>query len=301
MVDSLPRFLGLPPGESGPVPARCRILPVPYEATVSYEGGAAGGPRGILEASAQVELYDRSFGLDVFALYGVETLPAFDPPETSGEAYVSALADHAAALHDDDRLLVGLGGEHTVTVGLARGTRRASGRPLTLVQIDAHADLRDEYQTDPYSHACVARRLLDDGVDAVVQLGIRSVCLEEAHVIDADPSVRVYWADQIHDDPEGKYLRDLSNHIDGRDVYLSIDVDGMDPAIVPATGTPEPNGLTWRQTIKIVRTVARAANVVGLDVVELAPRPGLHAADFAVAKLTYQTINAVADARGWLS
>ena len=117
MSDPLPPFLGLPPGESGRDPARCRILPVPYEATVSYESGAADGPRAILAASDHVELYDRSFGLDVFAIYGVETLPAFAPAGTTGEAYVSALADHTATLFDPDRLLVGLGGEHTVTAG----------------------------------------------------------------------------------------------------------------------------------------------------------------------------------------
>lgn len=301
MTDALPPFLGLPAGESGRVPARCRVLPVPREATVSYEGGAADGPRAILDASAQVELYDRSLGLDVFSLYGVETLRPFGSSDVDGEAYVAALADHVAALHDPDRLLVGLGGEHTVTVGLARGTRRASGRPLTLVQIDAHADLRDEYQSDPYSHACIARRLLDEGVDSVVQLGIRSVCLEESHVIDSDPRVHVFWADEIHEDDKGYYLQHLAERIAGTDVYLTIDVDGLDPSIIPATGTPEPNGLSWRQTLGIIRTTAHGANVIGLDVVELAPRPGLHAADFAAAKLTYMTVNRIAESRGWLS
>ncbi len=301
MSDPLPYFLGLPPVESGRVPPRCRILPVPYEATVSYEGGAADGPRAILIASDHVELYDRSSGHDAFAIYGVETLPAFAPPGSTGESYVSALADHVAALFDPDRLLVGLGGEHTVTAGLARGTARALGRPLTLVQIDAHADLRDEFHSDRYSHACVARRLLDEGVESVVQLGIRGVSLEEAHVIDADPRVRVHWADDIHDDTTGDYLSDLEDRVRGRDVYLTIDVDGLDPSIVPATGTPEPNGLTWRQALQIIHATAQSANVVGLDVVELAPRPGLHASDFTTAKLTYHTVNRIAESRGWLS
>jgi agmatinase len=186
-------------------------------------------------------------------------------------------------------------------VGLARGTSRASGRSLTLVQIDAHADLRDEFQSDPYSHACIAQRLLDDGVESVIQFGIRSVCIEEAHVIDSDPRVRVHWADEIHEDQKGSYLQDLAERVTGADVYLTIDVDGLDPAIIPATGTPEPNGLSWRQTMDIIRTTARAANVIGLDVVELAPRPGLHAADFAAAKLTYLAVNLIAESRGWLS
>ncbi len=300
MSDLLPSFLGLAAADSGRSPARCRVLPVPFEATVSYEGGAANGPGAILEASAQVELYDRAFGDDSYAQYGVETLAAFQGPAPDAEAFVDGLATYTARHFDPERLIVGLGGEHTVTVGLARGTRRAMGRPLTLVQIDAHADLRDEYESNRYSHACVARRLLDEGVDEVVQFGIRSVCLEEAQFIDRDPRVHVYWADQIHDDRDGDYLRTVARRLADSDVYLTIDVDGLDPGIIPATGTPEPNGLTWRQAMGIIKTVTSAARVVGLDVVELAPRLGLHAADFAAAKLTYHAVNQIASGRDWM-
>ena len=300
MSDLLPSFLGLAEADSGRSPARCRVLPVPFEATVSYEGGTANGPRAILEASAHVELYDRSVGDDAYVQYGVATLAAFQEPAPDAEAFVDGLATYIAKHFDPERLIVGLGGEHTVTVGLARGTRRALGRPLTLVQIDAHADLRDEYESNRYSHACVARRLLDEGVGEVVQFGIRSVCLEEAQLIDRDPRVHVYWADEIHDDRGGDYLQTAARLLAGTDVYLTIDVDGLDPGVIPATGTPEPNGLTWRQTLEIIKTVTSAATVVGMDVVELAPRRGLHAADFAAAKLTYQAVNLIAAGRDWM-
>jgi agmatinase len=301
MADTLPQFLGLAPGEAGPRPARCRILPVPFEATVSYEGGTANGPRAILVASAQVEPYDREFRSEACLQYGVETLPAFTAPGGDARRFVSALSDHAAGLYDPDGLLVGLGGEHTVTIGLARGTRRAMGRPLTLVQIDAHPDLRDRYGGDRYSHACITRRLLEEGVDRVVLLGIRSVCPEQVGLIEQDPRIHVHWAEDIHQDIAGGYLETLAAQVGGGDTYLTIDVDGLDPSVIPATGTPEPNGLSWRQAIAIIRAVVQAANVVGLDVTELAPRAGLHAADFAAAKLTYYSMNMIAGARGWLS
>ncbi len=301
MPEAQPPFLGLVPGESGRTPARCRILPVAYDATVSYEGGAGEGPRAILAASSHVELYDQAFGKDAYADYGVETLDPFLDFGETAEDFVGRLAEHTAERFDPERLIVGLGGEHTVTAGLARGTARALGKPITLVQVDAHSDLRDEFHSDPYSHACVARRLLEDGVDQVVQLGIRAVSLEEAEMIDSDPRVHVCWADEIHEDAAGNHLRNLAEQVRERDVYLTIDVDGLDPSIIPATGTPEPNGLTWRQVLQIIRTTAQAARVVGLDVVELAPRPGLHASDFTAAKLTYHAVNVVAASRGWLT
>lgn len=300
MTDPPAQFLGLAPGEAGPSPARCRVLPVPYGATVSYEGGTEKGPQAILEASAQVELYDRRFSREACLDYGVETLPFFHAPAGDAASYVAGLTDHAANLFDPERLLVGLGGEHTVTIGLARGLRRVAGKPLTLVQIDAHADLRDQYGGNPFSHACITRRLLEEGVDKVVMLGQRSVCPEEVRLIRQDPRIHVHWAEDIHEDASGHYLDKLAQQVAGNDVYLTIDVDGLDPGVIPATGTPEPGGLTWRQAVAIIHRTTQAARVTGLDVTELAPRPGLHAADFAVAKLTYLAMNMIAASRGWI-
>jgi agmatinase len=158
------------------------------------------------------------------------------------------------------------------------------------VQIDAHSDLRDEYEDSRYSHACIARRLLEDGrIEQVLQLGIRSVCTEEVAFARSQPErVRIWYAEEVH---AGNWQGELIARLTGRRIFLTIDVDGLDPAIVPATGTPEPDGLTWRETLAILRTVAEAGKIIGFDCVELAPHPGQHAADFAVAKLVYKTIS----------
>ncbi len=266
------------------------ILPLPLEATVTYGRGTRYGPEAIIRASQQVELYDREFGCEVALEYGVHTLPALSFPEDVGEA-VGVIADAAARWAATGKLLVGLGGEHTVTLGLVRGVLRARRGPLTVVQIDAHADLRAEYEETPYSHACTARRLLEEsGVEQILQLGVRSVCLEEVEFARAHPDrVRVWYAEEVH---AGNWAAELAARLSGRTVYLTIDVDGLDPAVIPATGTPEPDGLTWKEAVDIIRTVARAASaVVGVDCVELAPVPGLHAAEFAAAKLLYKAIS----------
>jgi agmatinase len=300
MSETTLNFLGIQARETD-IRARCQVLPLPYEATVSYEDGTANGPASILKASAQVELYDRAVGSEGCLRYGIETLPAYSPDGLAGGDYVDGLAAFVEELYDPERLIVGLGGEHTVTVGIVRGTRQALGKSLTLVQIDAHADLRDQYGGDPYSHACISRRLLEDGVEHLVLIGTRSVCPEEMQLIEDDPRIDVFWADRIQADAAGHYLQSLSKLIRGCDVYLTIDVDGLDPSVIPATGTPEPGGLSWWQACSVVRATAEAANIRGMDVTELAPREGLHAADFATAKLIYYSINQVARARGWLA
>jgi agmatinase len=304
-------FLGLDPVHSAYETSRVLVLPIPYEATVTFGGGTKHGPRAILHASTQVELYDRDFRTEPALTFGVHTLPALAPVPAGPAAMVdgieAAVAEHAAS----GKLVVGLGGEHTVSVGFARGLARVHGMPLTTVQIDAHADLRDSYEGSSYSHACVARRLLELG--PVVQLGIRSLSAEEAAFVEqagattslrsmqtgtAANALRIFFAEEIHAGPA--YLGALAQWVRDRTVFLTIDVDGFDPAFVPAAGTPEPGGLTWPQVLDIVRTVARQAQVVGFDVVELAPQPGMHAADFLVAKLVYKTMSEICmqDANG---
>jgi agmatinase len=187
------------------------------------------------------------------------------------------------------KLLVGLGGEHTVSAGMARAVQAVHGE-FVMVQIDAHSDLRNEYEGSPYSHASVARRVFDMGA-TIAQFGIRSICREEIDLIRAEPErLRVWFAEDVH---AGGHLPKLADLVRGKKVFLTIDVDGFDPALVGATGTPEPNGLSWNQGLDIVRTVARAANVVALDCVELAPLPGQHASDFLAAKLVYKAIGLI--------
>lgn len=282
-------FLGLEAEYSAFEQAHVLILPIPFEATVSYGGGAEKGPAAIISASQQVELYDREFDAEPALRYGIHTLPALelpDDPETAVEAIRTAVVQAART----GKFVVGLGGEHTVSVGVGRGLLDALGGPLTLVQIDAHSDLRNEYEGTPYSHACIARRLLEDAaIEQVLQLGIRSVCPEEVAYVRANPDrARVWYAEAVHD---GSWREAFIERVRGKRVFLTIDVDGLDPSIAPTTGTPEPDGLTWRETLDILRTLTQHAVVVGMDCVELAPLPGLHMADFAVAKLVYKAIS----------
>ena len=283
-------FLGLDVAHSDFDRAGVLVLPIPYEETVSYGGGTAHGPAAIITASQQVELYDREFDCEPALRYGVHTLPPVALPGVDPAGAVDAIAQAVEAAARTGKLVVGLGGEHTVSVGVGRGLLAAANVPITVVQIDAHSDLRDRYEGSPYSHACIARRLLDDDrVTQVLQLGIRSVCTEEVEFARANPArVRVWYAEDVH---ETDWRPELYDRVRDQRVFLTIDVDGLDPAVVPATGTPEPDGLTWRETLEIVRMVAEHATIIGMDCVELAPQPGLHMADFAVAKLVYKAMS----------
>ena len=281
-------FLALDAPHAALEEARVLVLPVPLEATVTYGGGTARGPGAIVAASAQVELYDREHDRAPALEYGIHTLPALElaaEPEPAVAQIARAVADGARG----GRLVVALGGEHTISAGVSRGLLDALGGAMTVVQLDAHSDLRDTYDDTRYSHACVARRLLDDTrVEQVLQLGVRSVDGEEVAFARAHPQrVRVWYAEDVHD---GGWRDELAARVRGRRVHLTIDVDGLDPAVVPATGTPEPDGLSWHEALDVIRSVAAAGSIVGIDCVELAPRPGLHHADFAVAKLLYKAI-----------
>jgi len=280
-------FLGLPDEYSTYDRSAALILPIPYEATVSYGQGTRNGPEAIIEASRQVELYDRELDSEPAATYGIHTLPALAPVNSGPEAMIDAIAACAEEHLRTGKLLVGLGGEHSISAGMARALHAVHG-DFVMVQLDAHSDLRDEYEGSPYSHACVAKRVLDMGA-TVVQLGIRSICREEMNLIRSERShLRVFFAEDVH---AGQFQRALAGLVRGRTIFLTIDVDGMDPSIVPATGTPEPGGMTWVQTLDIIRIITREARVAAIDCVELAPIPGQHASDFLVAKLVYKTIS----------
>lgn len=288
-------FLDLPPEASGYERARVVVLPMPLEESVSYGGGAARGPEAIIEASAQVELYDHLLDREPALDYGVHTLPV---PEifaagAKPDAVIEAIAEETRRHLAAGKFVLGLGGEHTASLGVARGVAAARG-DFVLVHIDAHADLRDQYQDNPLSHACVVRRIAElPQCRAILQLGIRSTSPDQmefvrAHAPEAKtrPLVRCWFANDIHGGKE--WRGELRKAVKGKRVFFTFDVDGLDPAVVPATGTPEPDGLTWRQLMRIARIVAdNAESCVAMDCVELAPAPGLHHADFTVAKALY--------------
>ena len=288
-------FLGLPEEAQDPARARVQVLPIPYEATVSYESGTADGPAAIIGASQQVEMYDQELDAEPCLEWGVHTLPAAAPSPESMVQEVAAAAEPVVA---SGRLLLALGGEHGISAGLVRGARRARSHPLTGVQIDAHADLRDRYHEDRYSHACAMRRILEENEGPLIQIGIRSWSLEEAAFMrTASNRLTVWPAERVHGMPAQAFLGQLRECVRGKRVYLTIDVDGLDPSVVPATGTPEPGGLSWAQALDVVRVVCTSGEVIALDCVELAPRPGLHASEFTVAKLLYKTLSYIMRAR----
>jgi agmatinase len=279
-------FLGLPEDCRRSESSRVHVLPVPYEETVRYETGTKNGPRAIILASRQVELYDPETRSEPALSYGVHTLPPFPVKGRSPGRVMDSLASAAEAVVRRGRLLLSLGGEHSITPALVRGAARAAGIPLTVVQIDAHGDLRDSYTGTRLSHACAMRRTLEVNEGPVVQLGIRSFSMEEAEFLASNPGRVVRWtADEIHREGSTRVAGKLSRLLRGKPVYLTIDVDGLDPSVIPATGTPEPGGLSWGQAVDLLRAVCRSSRIVAMDCVELAPRPGLHMAEFAAANL----------------
>jgi agmatinase len=278
-------FGGLPDEHSQYATSRVVIFPVPLERTTSYEHGTRNGPAAILAASRNMELYDEELELEPYKEIGIHTLPAIDTADGTLDEVISEIFTAQLGLLEDEKFTVALGGEHSLTPPLVSATAKKY-KNLSVLQIDAHADLRDEYQGNPASHACAMRRVVE--ICPAVQVGIRSLSVEEAQAI---PRLHtsIYWAKDIARAPLkswiAKVLADLSPN-----VYLTIDLDGFDPAIVPATGTPEPGGLDWMQVTSLVRAVADHKKIVGMDVVELLPQPGDHASDFLAAKLVYKCL-----------
>jgi agmatinase len=278
-------FGGLPDEHSQYATSRAVIFPVPLERTTSYEHGTRNGPAAILAASRNMELYDEELELEPYKEIGIHTLPAIDTADGTLDEVISEIFTAQLGLLEDEKFTVALGGEHSLTPPLVSATAKKY-KNLSVLQIDAHADLRDEYQGNPASHACAMRRVVE--ICPAVQVGIRSLSVEEAQAI---PRLHtsIYWAKDIARAPLkswiAKVLADLSPN-----VYLTIDLDGFDPAIVPATGTPEPGGLDWMQVTSLVRAVADHKKIVGMDVVELLPQPGDHASDFLAAKLVYKCL-----------
>lgn len=287
MSGNFPNFAGLEGELAAYDAARAVILPVPYERTTSWGRGTAAGPEALLAASHQVELYDDELDCEPCD-QGVATLPPCDPAATDLEQAITEIESAAARHLAAGKFLVTLGGEHTVTLGPARAARRLCPDrtgDLGIVQFDAHADLRDHYEGTPYSHACVMRRLVDEGWPAVA-VGIRSLSEPEARLI-REGRVAVIRGAEL-EDAEDRFA-ELLDGLPER-VYLTFDVDFFDPSLLPATGTPEPGGGTWYETLRLLRRLFERKRVVAADVVELAPIAGQPASDFIAAKLVMKIL-----------
>jgi agmatinase len=258
------------------------ILPVPVDRTTSYVGGTRNGPREILQASSHMELWDEEVETDIHGR-GIFTLPEMELPFGELPDVLAEITRVAHEIVRRDKFLVTLGGEHSITPPLVAAVA-AKYPGLSVLQIDAHADLRDSYMGTPHNHACAMRRTLEFA--RVTQVGIRSMSVEEA-VAAPKLSTRIFY---------DVTLRQRTDWIDAvvetlsDTVYITIDVDGIDPAIMPATGTPEPGGLSWYELLSLLRRTTERRNVVAFDVVELSPLPGVIAPNFLCAKLGYKIL-----------
>jgi len=318
-------FLGLPSEMADAARAQAWVLPIPYESTTSYGAGTRNGPAAIIAASRALERCDREFDCEPCARLGIHTLPPLAPIRRSPEAMVQAIEEAVAAVLGGSpapSVLAVLGGEHTISAGEVRALARViPANELVAVQIDAHADLRDCYEESPYSHGCAARRILE--VCPLFQVGIRSLSTEEERFRRGSDRLRTVFAEELHggekmgtgSEPvrdnsaktafgevpvpilsqthrQGRpWLDELAEFVRGKHVFLTIDLDGLDPSIMPAVGTPEPGGLSWAEVLDVVRVVCRHCRRLPLfDVVELAPIAAMPAPDFLAAKLVYKII-----------
>jgi agmatinase len=272
----LPRtFLG---NENDFAKAKAVILPVPYDSTVSYGTGQRWGPQAIIEASRQVELYDIEQGVDISAKAGIYTLDELEIDRGSPQKTVERVEEGVSEILAAGKMPIVLGGEHSISSGAVAACVKKYGK-ISVLQIDAHADMRDEYEGTKYNHACVMRRIREDA-GTCVQVGIRSMSEEEAEHISKNKLEKFIFSPDFD---EKKVLSLLSGKL-----YITIDVDGFDPSEVPAVGTPEPGGLHWQQVLSLLRAVSKKCEIVGFDVVELAPIPGQVRSDFLCAKLAYE-------------
>lgn len=265
-----------------PATARVTIIPAPLEYSVCYLKGTERGPQAILDASSQMELYDEE--LDGCPIeVGVYTQPALDYTGLTHTEALRITAEAAREVLAHGQLPLLLGGEHSLSAPPISVTREFYP-DLTVVHIDAHGDLRDAYEGTPFSHACIERRVVEMGIP-LTEIGIRSFSPEEAEFMKTRPDVAIVWDYQLAAGSARLPWERLGKH-----VYLTIDLDGIDPSEMPAVGTPEPGGLRWHQLLDLLRDIFARSTVVAMDVVELCPMQGQERADFLVAKLVYKLI-----------
>jgi agmatinase len=290
MIDFYPwNFLGLSEDLSDYGSSKVVVLPIPYDATVSYGGGARNGPRAIISASRQVETYDNDFGIEPCQV-GIATTGELERESSGPEAMMVKIEKAASEIVDQGKFLLSLGGEHSITSPLVK-VYKDKFPDLSVLQIDAHTDLREEYQGSRYSHACVMSRVGE--ICEFVSVGIRGFCNSE-NERKAIRDGRIIESKAFHKNPDVVSL--ILSLLTDR-VYITFDLDGFDPSVMPAVGTPEPGGLLWDEAIELIMAVGRSKNIVGCDVVELAPIPGMIYPDFTAARLAYKLIGSAFSGR----
>jgi agmatinase len=259
--------------------SRVVILPVPYEHTTSYLKGTARGPEAILRASYQIELFDEKLKQEIFRI-GIHTLP-FMTINSHSEKLLKQIEDEVVTHLNTNKLIVILGGEHTITLGALRGVKKFFPN-IVVLQLDAHADLRISYQGNPYSHACVMHKVLNYA--PLFQIGIRSLSKEEFLLID-EGKVFTLFAHEISPENLEAFISKLPE-----DIYLTIDMDSFDPAVVPGVGNPEPGGLNWEMADQILELISAQSRIRAFDIVELRPITGEVRSEVTAARLLYRLL-----------
>ena len=261
------------------------VIPFGLEKTVSYGGGTKNGPKEIIKASHQVELYDEELNCEPFKVIGVKTIKPFKINKNINKALKQISLLNQKSI-EKNLFPLTLGGEHSITAGCIKPFVK-SYKNVTILQFDAHADLRNSYNNQKYSHASAMRRCLEFKNVDLISIGIRNISKEEIRFLKKNDSrIKIFWAK----DQKKWNLKYFKRLIKNKNVYLTFDVDGLDSSIMPATGTPEPGGLFWYETLSLIKTTFKNANVIGADINELAPIKGFNSYNFLVAKLAYKIL-----------
>ena len=283
-------FAGLDPPYSNLQQAKTVILPVPYDSTSEWRSGSRHGPQAIIDASQYLELYDLELNREIYKV-GISTLPQVEPLLSSPQDMIARVYQVIKGLIQKEKFVVSLGGEHSLSLGAVRAFKEAFPG-LSVLQLDAHADLRDEYLGTKYSQACVMRRIFE--LCPISQVGVRSLSWEEKQFLTQNKLTPFYMSDLA----SGTASIDHIVNSLSEDVYVTIDVDVLDPSIMSAVGTPEPDGMSWRQILDIVESVALHKHVVGFDLMEFCPGEGPGSCAFLLAKLAYKLIGCAVPQEG---
>jgi agmatinase len=280
----LPRevFAGLEPAYSNSQQAKAVVLPIPYDSTSEWRSGSRHGPQAIIDASQYLELYDLELDREIYKV-GISTLRQVEPLLSSPQDMIDRVYQVVKGLVQKEKFVVLLGGDHALSIGSVRAYKEAFPG-LSVLQLDAHADLRDEYLGTKYSQACVMRRIFE--LCPISQVGVRSLSREEKQFLAQNKLRPFYMSDLASNKASTDQILDSLSE----DVYITMDVDVLDPSIMPAVGTPEPDGMSWQQTLDIVESVAQHKHVVGFDLMEFCPGEGPRACAYLLAKLAYKLI-----------
>jgi agmatinase len=275
-------FAGLEPPYSNLEEAKTVILPVPYDSTSEWRSGSRHGPQAIIDASQYLELYDLELDRETYKV-GISTLPQLEPVLSSPQDMIDRVYGVVKSLIQKEKFVVVLGGEHSLSLGAVRAFKEAFPE-LSVLQLDAHADLRDEYLGTKYSQACVMRRIFE--LCPISQVGVRSLSWEEKQFLTENRLRPFYMSDAASNTASPDRIVDSLS----QDVYVTIDVDVLDPSIMPAVGTPEPDGMSWRQVLDVIELVAHHRHIVGFDLMEFCPGEGPGSCAYLLAKLAYKLI-----------